>query len=170
MKKILALFATCLLALGSSKAATLTLSNQNTASNGAYGVADSTGALYSGTGVLGVMGRMTISDAAITAAYATGNIAAISAGFQPFDPATGTFALNSLGASGAFETSKDYDTRASANSFGGSAIYVWIYKGTTRANATEHLIVKLSAPSPPTQSQSRLPGRRASTCGLPTSR
>ncbi len=148
MKKLFALLASSLLALASSHAATLTISNQNALANGANGVADSTGALHSGSGAAGVIGRMTISDAAISAAALANNVSVIDAGFEAFASTSGTFTLNSLGSNGAFEVVKDFDTRASINSFGGSSIYLWIYKGASRATATEHFLVKLSSTFP----------------------
>lgn len=128
-------------------AATVTLDNLNGGGDAAYGVRDSSGALVSGSGFSGVMGRFTISDSAVQSNFASGDVAAISSGFSAFDPATGTFALDSL-ASGAFQTSESFDTKASVNTFGGSTVYAVFYKGTSIATATELLIAKLTAVFP----------------------
>jgi hypothetical protein len=93
----------------------------------------------------GMLGKMTISDAAILAFWNAGNIAAIQAAFQPFG--TG-FTLESTGLAGAFLDSRTADTRASQNSLGGSPVYFWAFKGPTIGAATEHLIAHLAATFP----------------------
>lgn len=148
MKKAISILGGALLALCSTQAATITISNYSSNYDGFYGIADNTGALVSsGSAATGVMGRMTLTDQQISDLAATNNIAALSAGFVPFDPVNGTFALNSV-ANGAFESSETFDTRASVNTFGGSPIYVWIYKGVSRTTATEYLLFKLNSNFP----------------------
>ena len=129
-------------------AATVTLDNMNGGGNAAYGIRDAAGTLVSGAGFSGIMGRFTISDSAIQTNFSTGDVAAISSGFSAFDPATGSFALDSLGFPGAFQTSESFDTKASTNAFGGSTIYAVFYKGASIATATELLIAKLATAFP----------------------
>jgi N-acetylneuraminic acid mutarotase len=87
---------------------------------------------------------MTISDSAVTALVMAGDMTGLNAAFVPFDSTSGAFDLGSL-AQGAFEVDRSQDTRASQNAFGGSSIFLWLYKGTSRTAATEYLLMKLSA-------------------------
>ena len=124
--------------------AVLTISNDTTAADGYHGVADNSGTLLGGSGSGGFIGRMTISDSAVTALVMAGDMTGLNAAFVPFDSTSGAFNLGSL-AQGAFEVGLSQDTRASQNAFGGSSIFVWLYKGTSRTAATEYLLMKLSA-------------------------
>lgn len=137
----------CLLLLSPVQAATLTVSNYNAAFTGIHGIADAAGTRL-GTGAAGVIGRMTLTDEEIQTKVAAGDIAGLNAGFQPFDPVGGSFALNSLGSAGAFEVSLSQDTRASVNALGGSSICVWLYKGVGRTSATEYVLLKLTQTFP----------------------
>jgi N-acetylneuraminic acid mutarotase len=126
--------------------AQLTISNDTTGFDGYHGVADNSGVLLGGSGSGGFVGRMTISDSAVTALVMAGDMAGLDAAFVPFDAGSGAFDLGSLGQLGAFEVDRIQDTRASQNNgFGGSSIFVWLYKGTSRTAATEYLLMKLSA-------------------------
>lgn len=140
-------FALALLASQCAFSATVAISNVNSGGDAAYGVRDSSGVLVSGTNYKGVMGFFTVSDAAVTSAFAAGNTAAISSAFSAFDPTSGSFALDTL-APGVFDASESFDTKASANAFGGSSIYTVLFKGADIATATELLIAKLTTAFP----------------------
>lgn len=127
------------------QAATLTLSNLNTDFDGYHALADLAGTPLGATGAAGNIGLMTITDGEITTLVTARNFTALNAAFVPFGTSGGTFLLNSAGANGAVESSLDNDTRASQNAFGGSSIYVWLYKGTSRTSATEFFLAKLSS-------------------------
>lgn len=58
------------------------------------------------------------------------------------------FTLESTGLAGAFLDSRSAATRASQNSFGGSPVYLWAYKGSSIGMATEHLIAHMAAAFP----------------------
>lgn len=130
------------LCVASAGAATVTIDNLNAAGDGAYGLADNSGALLTTAAGQVMLGRMTMSDASIANNFNLGNIAAIWAAFQPFDIA---FDPDSL-APGAFQIDLSADTRASQNALGGSAIYVWAWNSSsaTPLSATQGLIAHLS--------------------------
>jgi hypothetical protein len=126
-------------------AATIGIDNFNETFNSAYGIRDAGGTLVSGNNFKGVIGRFTITNSAISTNFDQGNLTAISAGFQQFDPtATGVFALDNY-APGAFDASVSFDTKATSNSFGGSAIYMVLYKGVSVAAATELFVAQMNA-------------------------
>jgi VCBS repeat-containing protein len=127
--------------------ATLTVSNLSTGGNGFHGVANQAGQLLAPGQARGVIGRMTLDDTAIEQHVAAGNLAALDTAFQALG---GDFAiaLSDAGPDGAFEKSVTGDTRASANSLGGSPVFLWIYLGTNRVTANQYLLVKLKASLP----------------------
>jgi len=133
------------------EAASIVLRNTLDDGTGAYAIANAAFSPFDNTDSNpannggGVLGRMTISDAAITAFWDVGNVAAIQAAFRPFGSA---FTLESTGLAGAFLDTRSADTRASQNAFGGSAIYFWAYKGLSLGAATEHLIARLATAFP----------------------
>lgn len=142
-----------------ARGATIAIRNTLDDGTGAYAIAsesfvpfDNTDSDQSDDG-LGVLGTMTISDAAIVAFWNAGNIAAIQAAFQPFGA---PFTLESTGLARASLDTRSADTRASQNDFGGSPIFLWVCKGLTIGAATEHLIAGLAA-SFPTDPQSGSP-------------
>lgn len=128
-------------------AATLTVSNATSTGNGFHGIASEAGALLSPGLARGVLGRMTLNDGEIDALVAAGNLAALDAAFQPFG---NDFALelSESGPAGAFEKSVSADSRASANSFGGSPVHLWIHLGADRASAAQYLLAKLNTSFP----------------------
>ncbi len=129
---------------GMSQAATLTVSNYNANFTGLYGIAGASGILIPPGVGGGVIGRMaSLTDGEVSGHVASGNYAALNADFQVFGEAF-PLEFSSEGPDGAFETSVSHDTRASVNGFGGSPIYVWLYKGASRTAATEHFLVKLN--------------------------
>lgn len=147
-KQLFTLASTTLLVLtASSFAATITFDNLSPSGNAAYGVRGASGALATSPGYSGVLGTFTISDSAVSSFFAAGNTASIAAGFSIFDPTNGTFSLDSL-ASGAFQTSESFSTKASANTFGGSSIYAILYNGASVSAATELFIAKLNTTFP----------------------
>lgn len=130
-------------------AATLTLSNYNAGSTALHGIADKSGARLAPGAGAGVIGRMkTLSDTQVQALVDEGDIAALDADFEVFDPVSGAFDLANLEEDGAFEVVLSADTRASQNAFGGSAIYVWLYKGASRIAAEEFFLAKLGSQFP----------------------
>ncbi len=130
-------------------AATLTLTNYTAAANAVHGIADKDGARIGSSQGAGVIGRMaSLSDEQIEAAVADGDIATLAADFQAFDPVGGIFGLNSLGSDGAFEQSLSHDTRASVNAFGGAPIFVWLYKGASRSEASQYWLARLNSSFP----------------------
>lgn len=155
MKKLFTLLGGCLAVLGSSQAATLNVSNYNLAGNGSYGIANSAGVRYSGTTGYGVLGRMVgVTEQAVQDMATAGNVAGLNAAFVEFGA---PFALDSAGAAGAFVTQFSADTKAStAPGVGGSVLYAWFYNGSSRANSTEYLLVKL-AQTIPTDSETQPP-------------
>lgn len=128
-------------------AATLTVSNASSGGNGFHGIATEAGALLSPGQARGVLGRMTLTDGEIATLVAAGDLAALNAAFQPFG---NDFALelSDSGPAGAFEKSVSADSRASANSFGGSPVHVWIHLGNDRTTAGQYLLAKLNATFP----------------------
>lgn len=133
-----------------AQAATLTISNYNSEANGFYGIADVAGTRIAPTVGGGVIGRFaTLSDEAISAHVSAGNIAALELDFRVFGSAFALDLTNS-GPDGAFQKVVTASTLPSAdtNSFGGNAIYVWLYKGASRAAATEYFLVRLSQSFP----------------------
>lgn len=143
MKKLFSLLGSCLLLLGSSQGASLTVSNYNPAGDGNHGIADLAGVRIAGAAGRGVVGRMNgLSEIEVANKATAGDIAGLNAAFQPFGA---DFALDSLGVAGAFETELNFDTRNSVRpGYGGSPIYFWSYKGTSRTNATEYLLIRLN--------------------------
>jgi hypothetical protein len=136
-------------ALVNAGAATLTLTNYTTAANAVHGIADKDGARIGSSQGAGVIGRMaSLSDEQIEAAVAAGDIATLVADFQAFDPVGGIFGLNSLGADGAFEQSLSQYTRVSVNAFGGAPIFVWLYKGASRSEASQCFLARLNSVFP----------------------
>jgi N-acetylneuraminic acid mutarotase len=133
---------------GLAPAATINITNPNTSFDGYHAVVDVAGVPLSGTGAGGNVGRMTLSDNEIAALVTARNFTALNAAFSPFGSAGGTFLLNSAGASGAIESPLDNDTKASQNALGGSAIFLWMYKGASRTNATEFFLAKLNSVFP----------------------
>lgn len=131
--------------------ATVIVQNTNEEGTGAYAAATSEFQLFDNTDALaandgfGVMGRMTINDAQIARFYLAGDIPSIRDAFVPFST---PFSLETTGLAGAFLESRSGDTRASINHFGGSAIWLWIYKGSSIATATEHLLAQMTAVFP----------------------
>ena len=157
MKKFLFTLLVGLTLSSLSWSATLTFSNFTADGTALHGIADSDDVLIGEGQGFGVLGRMTVTDGEIATMLEENNIAGLVAAFEVFDPtASGTFTLNSLDQNGAFETSITYDTRASQNAFGGSPIYVWLYKGATRLTATNMLLAKLNA-NFPTDSETNPP-------------
>jgi VCBS repeat-containing protein len=131
-----------------AKAAQVTFSNLTELIDGYHGVADQGGSLLGGAGSGGNLGRMTIDDSTITTLATARDLAALNAAFVPFG---GTFPLDGAPGvgNGAIEAVLTADTKASLlNGFGESAIYVWLYKGTSRTTATEFMLVKLNSVFP----------------------
>ena len=134
-----------------ASAAAIVVQNTSEFGTGAYAIATSRFALFDNTDSVGtndgfgVLGRMNISDAAILSLYLAGDVASIRNAFEPFST---PFSLETTGLAGAFSESRSADTRASVNHLGGSAVYLWIYKGSSIAGATEHLIAHLAAAFP----------------------
>jgi hypothetical protein len=134
-----------------AQGAAITIRNTLDNGTGAYAIATKSFVPFDNTDPnpnnngFGVLGRMTVSDAAIAAFWNAGNIPAIQAAFQPFGA---PFTLESTGLAGAFLDTRSADTRASQNNFGGSPIFLWVYKGLTIGAATEHLIASLAAAFP----------------------
>lgn len=127
--------------------ATIAIDNFNDGFDSAYGIRDASGTLVGGS-FKGVIGRFTITNSAISTNFGQGNLTAISAGFQQFDPSvTGVFGLDNY-ASGAFDASVTFDTRTTSNSFGGSAIYMVLYKGASLAAATELFVAQMNSNFP----------------------
>jgi VCBS repeat-containing protein len=138
-----------MLVVANAGAATLTLTNYTAAANAVHGIGDKEGARIGSSQGAGVIGRMaSLSDAQIEAAVAVGDIATLVADFQAFDPVGGIFGLNSLGTDGAFEQSLSHDTRASVNAFGGAPIFVWLYKGASRSEASQYWLARVSSVFP----------------------
>lgn len=136
-------------ALANAGAATLTLTNYTAAANAVHGIADKEGVRIGTSQGAGVLGRMaSLSDEQIDAAVAAGDIATLAADFQAFDPVGGIFGLNSLGVDGAFEQSLSDDTRASVNALGGAPIFVWLYKGASRSEASQYWLARLNSVFP----------------------
>lgn len=133
--------------LSEAKAATIVFDNLNAASNAAYGIRDSGGALVSGSGFQGALGRFSITNSAISSSFAGNDLVAIQNAFSQFDPVSGTFALDTF-APGAFQANESFDTKSSSNSFGGSVVYAVLYKGTSIATATELFIAEMNAVFP----------------------
>jgi len=133
------------------RAATVAFRNTLDDGTGAHALATESFVLFDNTDSnpandgSGMIGSMTISGAAILAFWNMGDIAAIQSAFQPFGAA---FTLESTGLAGAFLDSRSADTRASQNTFGGSPVYLWAYKGLAIDTATEHLIAQLAAAFP----------------------
>ena len=128
--------------------ATVVFDNLTASGDAAHGVRDSQGVLVSGTTFQGAIGRFTISNTAIEAAFALGDTGAISSGFQQFDATpTGTFALYSF-VPGAFQTTESFGTKASSNTWGGSIMYAVFYKGASISAATELFIAQLNTTFP----------------------
>ena len=152
-----------------ASAAAIVVQNTSEFGTGAYAIATSRFALFDNTDSVGtndgfgVLGRMNISDAAILSLYLAGDVASIRNAFEPFST---PFSLETTGLAGAFSESRSADTRASISTLGGSAVYLWIYKGSSITGATEHLIARLAAAfptdpeigSPQTASASLRPG------------
>lgn len=105
---------------------------------------DNSDASFSNDG-FGIIGRMTISNALISSYFTAGDMTSIQNAFVPF---ASPFTLDGTGLSGAFLETRSADTRASQNAFGGSAIYFWVYRGSSIAGASEHLIVQFDATFP----------------------
>ena len=125
----------------SVQALDVTVSNYASGFEALHGVADKNGVLIASGGG-GVLGRVTASDATVNALVVAGDIAGLNAVFQPFGS---SFPLPNLSASGTFEATASMSTRASQNSFGGSSIFLWLFRGSNRLEATEYLLVKLNA-------------------------
>jgi hypothetical protein len=129
-------------------AATIAIDNFNDGFDSAYGIRDAGGTLVSGSDFKGVIGRFTITNSAISTNFGEGNLTAISAGFQQFDPTvTGVFGLDNYDA-GAFDAQVIFDTKTTSNSFGGSAIYMVLYKGASIAAATELFVAQMNSVFP----------------------
>lgn len=150
MKKLFPWAATVwFLSLAVSQAATLTLSNYNAAANAVHGIADKNGTRIGAAEGAGVIGRMaSLSDEQIEAAVAAGDMEALAADFEAFDPVGGIFGLSSLGAAGAFEHSLSDDTRASVNALGGAPVFIWFYKGASRTEASQFFLARLTSAFP----------------------
>ncbi|WP_166647311.1 Kelch repeat-containing protein [Prosthecobacter fusiformis] len=146
MKKLFSLLGSCLLLLGSSQAATLNISNVNADLDGYYGVADASGTLMTPSAGSAIIGRIDgLTDVQVINKAAAGKIAELDAAFEPFGSA---FSMANR-ADGAFDADPSHDTSADTNpGYGGSSIYVWFYKGSSRLLATEYLLVKLNAVFP----------------------
>ncbi len=129
-------------------AATLTFSNYNAGATALHGIADKSGTLMAPGAGSGVAGRMkTLSDAQVQTLVDSGDLAALDADFEIFG--AGAFDLANLEENGAFEAALSADTRASPqNAFGGSSIFVWLYKGASRTAATEYFLAKLTSQFP----------------------
>ncbi|MBV6500612.1 MAG: hypothetical protein CJBNEKGG_03096 [Prosthecobacter sp.] len=141
--------AVSMLALADAQAATLTLTNYNAAATAVHGIADKEAVRIGPSQGAGVIGRMaSLSDEQIEAAVAAGDIAALAADFEAFDPVGGLFGLSSLGPAGAFEHSLSHDTRASVNSLGGASVFVWFYKGASRTEASQYFLARLKSTFP----------------------
>ncbi len=123
-------------------AATLTVSNTSAGGNGYHGIANEAGSLLTPGEARGVLGRMTLNDTEIAELVEAGDIAALDAAFQPFG-SDFALKLSESGPAGAFEKSVTADSRVSANSFGGSPVYLWIHLGDERVSAAEYLLAKL---------------------------
>lgn len=149
MKKLFSVLSSCLLLASHGQGATLTVSNYNEAGTGIHGIADSTGTRVASGGGFGLIGRFTISDAEVKNKALAADITGLNAAFQTFDPAGTAFTLDSWGQPGAFETAISADTKATTRpGFGGSAVYLWLFKGQSRTTATEYLLVRLSKEFP----------------------
>ena len=138
--------AVLLLAPGILDAALVTIQNTNDQGTGANAVATSSFVRFDNTDSdstndgYGVIGKMNLGNGSIAANFNARNVAAIQSAFVQFST---PFTLDTTGLAGAFLDSRSGSTKASENGFGGSLIYVWIYKGATIATATEHLIIGL---------------------------
>jgi hypothetical protein len=130
-----------------AKAATIVFDNANANFDAAYGIRDAGGVLVSGSGFQGALGRFSITNSAISSSFAGNDLVAIQNAFSQFDPINGTFLLDSVDL-GAFQASESFDTKSSSNSFGGSAVYAVLYKGTSIATATELFIAEMNAVFP----------------------
>lgn len=143
MKKLTSLLGGCFLLASLAQAATLTVSNYDETSAAFHAVADSAAVRLAGNAGRGTIGRFTLSDVEVANKATAGDITGLNAAFVPFDPADGSFALDSMGQAGFFETSLTTDTKASVRpGYGGTTIYFWIYKGTSRTTASEYLLAK----------------------------
>ncbi len=146
--KLLSILVAGLFFVSSGLAATVTITSDSEDFDGIHGIADASGSLL-GEGVgAGFLGRMTVADSVVIGHLATGNLTALNDAFQLFGSESDGFALNSRGANGAFEASVIADTRVSVNDMGGKSIWLWLYKGTSRTDASEIFLAKLSAVFP----------------------
>lgn len=147
MKKLLLLLALGLWNLSIVHAATLTVSNYNGLA--IHGIADSGGTLIGAEGGYGVIGRMTIPDNEVVELIEAKDFVALENAFEVFASSSGPFALNSLGADGAFEVLLSESTIPSAeNQFGGSSLFIWLYTGNDISTATNYLLAKLPSTFP----------------------
>ena len=148
MKNFLLKFLLMVSVTGSSPAATVVFDNLTALGDGAYGIRDASGTLVSGSEFVGALGRFTITNSAISASFAANDFASIQTGLQQFDPVNGSFALDNF-ASGAFQASKDFDTKDSVNpGFGGSTVYAVFFRGSSISAATELFIAQLTSTFP----------------------
>lgn len=138
---------TAVLVAGSAPAATITITNPNTNFDGYHAVVDVAGTPLSGTGAGGNVGRMTLSDSEITALVTARNFTALNAAFTPFGTDGGTFSLSYI-EDGVIEAPLETITKPSVNAFGGSTIFVWLFKGASRTTATEFFLAKLNSVFP----------------------
>ncbi|HEY1080763.1 MAG TPA: Ig-like domain-containing protein [Prosthecobacter sp.] len=147
MKKLFSILGCCLMFASASQGATITISNYSTGLNGVHGIADAASTRLGGATARGTLGRMNgLTESQVADLATAGNITALNAAFQPFGD---DFALDSLGAAGAFESEIFFDTHPSVRpGYGGSPIYVWMYKGTSRTSSSEYLLVRLTANFP----------------------
>ncbi|MEN3940755.1 Ig-like domain-containing protein [Prosthecobacter sp. SYSU 5D2] len=145
MKKIFLALALALSLVPLARSATLTVSNYNGLA--AHGIASSESTLVAEG--KGFIGRMTISDGEVETLLAAGNITALVEAFEVFGSAATPFPVTSFAQNGLFENQITFSTAPSAeNDFAGSSIFIWLFVGANRLDATEILLAKLPAVFP----------------------